>query len=124
MPCQAYSLTTVGLNRNFISCENIRICHDCLVWIKNSVPKGNCSAKVMPNSDPEGQFSIRTSHGRFFSLHTLSVFIAFCYFKCETFTKILTETQSIFCSCGYNYIINLAQRLQLHVYIIGKIAIS
>ena len=90
-------------------------------------PKGHCSAKVMPNRDPEGQSFLSTpnSHGRFFSLHTLSVFIAFCHFKCETVTNILTETQSIFfCSCGYNYFINLVQRLQLHVYIIGRDAIS
>ena len=89
-------------------------------------PKGHCSAKVMPNSDPEGQSFLSTpnSHGKFVSLHTLSVFIAFCHFKCETFTNILTETQSIFCSCGYNYIINLVQRLQLHVYIVGRVAIS
>ena len=39
MPCQAYSLTTVGLNPTLISCENIRIYHDCLVWIENSVPR-------------------------------------------------------------------------------------
>ena len=88
-------------------------------------PKGHCSAKVMPNSHPEGQsfLSIPNSHGRFFSLHTLSVFIAFCHFKCETFTNILTETL-FFCSCGYNYIINLVQRLQLHVYIIGRVVFS
>ena len=80
----------------------------------------------MPNSDPEGHSFLSTpnSHGRFFSLHTLSVFIAFCHFKCETVTNILTETQSIFGSFGYNYIINLAQRLQLHVYNIGRVAIS
>ena len=104
-------------------------------------PKGHCSAKVMPNSDPEGQIFVSTpnSHGRFFSLNTLSVFIAFCHFKCETFTNILIETQFIyfilfflffylffffFCSCGYNYIINLVQRLQLHVFILGRVAIS
>ena len=87
---------------------------------------GHCSAKVMPNSDPEGKNFLSTpnSHGRFFSLHTLSVFIALCHFKYETFTNILTETQSIFCSCGYNYIINLVPQLQLHVYIIGRVAIS
>ena len=75
-------------------------------------PKGHCSAKVMPDSDPEGQSFLSTpnSHGRFFSLHTTSVFIAFCHFKCETVTNILTEIQSIFCSCGYNYFINLVQR--------------
>ena len=39
MPCQAYSLTTVGLNPTLISCENIRIYHDCLVWAENSVPR-------------------------------------------------------------------------------------
>ena len=76
----------------------------------------------MPNSDPEGQSFLSTpnSHGRFFSLHTLSVFIAFCHFKYETCTNILTETLSLFCSCGYN-IINLVQRLQLHVDIIGRV---
>ena len=53
-------------------------------------PNGHCSAKVMPNSDPEGQSFLSTSnsHGRFFSMHTLSVFIAFCYFICETVTNI------------------------------------
>ena len=86
-------------------------------------PKGHSSAKVMPNSYPESFLSTPNSHGRFLSLHTLSVFIVFCHFKCETFTNILTELQSRFCSCGYN-IINWVQRLQLHVYIIGRVDIS
>ena len=56
----------------------------------------------MLNSDPEGQIflSTPTSHCRFFFLHTLPVFIAFCHFKCEILTNILTETRSFFCSCS------------------------
>ena len=72
--------------------------------------KGHCSAKVMPNSNPEGQNILSTPniHGRFFSLHTLSVFIVFCYFKCETFTNILTETQSIFFVVALSFITTIA----------------
>ena len=52
----------------------------------------------------EGQIFLSSpnSHGRFFFLHTLPVFIAFGHFKCKTLTNILTETRSIF--------------LQLHLY--------
>ena len=127
MPCLAYSLTTVtvGLNPTLISCENIRIYHDCLVWIENSVPRVTVRQKWCQTVIPRERVFIHTnlpnSHGRFFSLHTLSVFIAFCHFKCETFTNILTETQSIFCSCSYNFLINLFLRLQLHVYIIEEL---
>ena len=107
-----------AINPTLISCENIRIYVD-----RKLCPKGHCSASVMPNSDPEGQsfLFIPNSHGRFFSLHTLSVFTAFYHFKDETFTNILTETQSFFCSCCY---INLVERVQLHVYIIRRVAIS
>ena len=91
MPCQANSLTTVGLNPTLISCKNIRIYHDCLVWIENSVPRVTVPHQWYQTVIPRDSFlSTPNSHGRFFSLHTLSVFIAFWHFKCQTFTNILT----------------------------------
>ena len=99
--------------------------HFDLMWkYKNRSRLFGVDRKLCPSGSLFGIYPHQTVMVDSFPSHPVS-FIAFCHFKCETVTNILTETQSLFCSCGYN-IINLVQRLQLHVhvYIIGRVAIS
>ena len=42
--------TTVRLNPTLISCENIRIYHDCLVWVNKTASHARCPATAVISS--------------------------------------------------------------------------
>ena len=85
-----------------------------LLWLfgvdRKLFPKGHCSAKVMPNSDPEAQSFLSTpnSHGRFLSLRTFQFLLLFVILNAKHSPTFYQKHNLHFCSCGFN-IINLVQ---------------
>ena len=66
------SIPSENLRFPYPVCKNIRIFHECEVWIEKSARGSLFGSLVMPNSDPEGRIFLYapSNHDRFFFSHT------------------------------------------------------